>query len=115
MLGYHSSHRKGQTKMKKRTQTENILEMHPETRSSDKMLMMRVWETQGLYLSPAQQELFIKVTSPETITRIRRKLQEMGKYPATDKVKADRRFKSLQAEVIAPKDNPEWLQGILGY
>jgi len=101
--------------MKKRTLTENILEMHPETRSSDKMLMMRVWETQGLYLSPAQQGLFIKVTSPETITRIRRKLQEMGKYPATDKVKESRKWKSMRAEQVAPKATPDWLEGILGF
>ena len=101
--------------MKTATKVENILHMFPETRSSDKELMLRIWEGQGLYLSPAQQEKFMKATSPETITRVRRKIQQEGKYPATDKVKESRKWKSMRAEQVAPKATPDWLEGILGF
>jgi len=49
----------------------------PETKSSDRLLFLKVWDLQGLKLTPQQQTLFLQVVlSPETISRRRRKIQE---------------------------------------
>jgi len=49
----------------------------PETKSSDMLLFLKVWELQGLKLTLEQAKLFLHtVLSPETISRRRRKIQE---------------------------------------
>jgi len=49
----------------------------PETKSSDRLLFLKVWDMQGLKLSDEQRKLFLHtVLSPETISRRRRKIQE---------------------------------------
>ena len=59
---------------------KHCLKECPETRSSDRKLMLRVWELQGFRLSSKKQAFFLKVAAPETIRRIRQKLNEIGQY-----------------------------------
>ena len=54
-------------------------------RDSDKWLLIRVWELQGLYLTTMQKSTFINECSlAESITRARRALKK--KYPASEAV-----------------------------
>jgi len=68
---------------------ERILESHPETRSSDRELILAVWlEEDGLadiLHDPALAEQFVQwfrdqATFSESIARVRRKLQGDGRY-----------------------------------
>lgn len=59
---------------------EEVLRDDEEARNSDKRLLLRCWEREGLYLSREQQDKFMRVTTAETITRARRNLRT--KYPA---------------------------------
>lgn len=63
---------------------ESILKFVPETRSSDKKLLMTFWEKQGLILTPEQKRKFMDCTTAESITRARRNLKT--EYPATKEV-----------------------------
>lgn len=74
---------------------EDALKRWPQTRDSDKKLILAVWSEQGLRLTPEQKKLFYQVASPESITRCRRKLQEQGKYPASKSVE-EQRFKKFK-------------------
>lgn len=56
----------------------------PDTRSSDKKLLLTYWEKQGLILTPEQKRKFMDCTTAESITRARRKLKV--DYPATEEV-----------------------------
>ena len=60
--------------------TENKL-----LRANDKMLMLEFWKREGLELTPHQQQVFMQVTSPETIRRNRQKIQERGLCMPDDK------------------------------
>lgn len=51
--------------------------------------------------------------SLETLRRVRQKIQEGGKYPATDLVKRERKFKSLQMQQQAPSYKAEGLERTL--
>ena len=68
---------------------ETILKHLPETRSSDKKLLLAYWQEQGLMLTPEQKQKFMKCTTAESITRARCKLKVM--YPATKEVN-ERRY-----------------------
>lgn len=59
-----------------------ILKEYPETRSNDKLLVIKVWEYQGLKLTDQQINFLLnKYTyNSETITRIRREIQSRGLY-----------------------------------
>lgn len=66
---------------------ERALREYPETRNSDKKLMLAVWHLQNPNYEDNFKEFMLhKAISPETITRKRRKLQEEGKYPASEQV-----------------------------
>ncbi len=67
---------------------ESILKFVPDTRSSDKKLLMTYWEKQGLILTPEQKRKFMDCTTAESITRARRKLKT--EYPATKEVEEQR-------------------------
>jgi hypothetical protein len=64
----------------------DILERHPETRGSDKELILKVWETDGLgkvlgddgLLDRFRQWFLTQATYTETITRARRACQKRG-------------------------------------
>ncbi len=70
---------------------EKALQQWPETRNSDKKLILAVWYLQD----PDYEENFRhffqnKALSPETIRRTRQKLQEQGKYRADEEVEEQR-------------------------
>lgn len=92
---------------------EKILSNDERSRNSDKWLILKVWESQGLYLTEAQSYKFFSVASPETIRRIRQKLQESGKYQPTDTIKRERRFRGMRMQQISPKATPKYMEQTL--
>lgn len=73
----------------KNNRVERILREYPQTRSDDRKLMLKVWESYGLYLSESQQQKFMghNIPSTETIRRTRQRLQEQGLYtPSLTKI-----------------------------
>lgn len=95
--------------MKTHELVEHILKYNQSARNSDKELMIEYLQSTGAYLSEYQKAVIRKGASLETLTRVRRKLQEGGKYPATDKVTKERQFKSMQMQQISPKAKPEYM------
>lgn len=65
-----------------------ILATDYASRNDDKRLILKVWQELGLVLTLEQHELFMskRIPSPETIRRTRQKLQEEGKFKATETV-----------------------------
>lgn len=62
-----------------------LMKQHQLYRDSKKHLMMAIWETEGLKLTPEQRVTFLQeCTTPETITRISRELKKL--YPASKAV-----------------------------
>ena len=64
-------------------QVRKILRDNPSTRSSNDELIVKVYESYGLYLSPQQINALRKAPSFETITRCRRKIQAGGELKAS--------------------------------
>lgn len=58
----------------------------------------------GMELSPRQKQVFRDMPSAETITRVRRQLQEQGKYPAEEEVDNGRFDKYQQMKHKTPQD-----------
>lgn len=77
---------------------EVVLRDNQDARKSDKDLLWMFWRHKGLELTPHQIELFKRLPSPETITRVRRKLQEGGKYLPPESITRDRHEKAEQAK-----------------
>ena len=92
---------------------EQSLKNNIQSRSSDKVLLLQVWHSLGLDLTPRQVERFLEIPSPETIGRVRRKLQESGKYLPTEEVKKARRIIELQVQQNAPSAKPERLEKLM--
>jgi hypothetical protein len=78
------------------TRTEWLLEHVPETRDSDKKLLLIYWSKEGLKLSEEQERAFMNCTTPESITRARRALK--ADYPSSKAVDDERylKFKAYQ-------------------
>ncbi|RLG36791.1 MAG: hypothetical protein DRN91_07115 [Candidatus Alkanophagales archaeon] len=59
-----------------------ILAHFPETRSNDKLLLLRYWEMVDKIKIPRAfwREFLRKATTPETITRARRRIQAEGEF-----------------------------------
>jgi hypothetical protein len=56
---------------------KRILETQPDTRSSDKKLLLAIWEVQGFGMSDNQRRIFLDRCSPAaSITRARRDYRE---------------------------------------
>jgi hypothetical protein len=75
----------------------NILSLFPEARSNDKVLMVHFWRKfDRIYVSSQFARDFVeRATTPETLTRLRRKIQnEKGDYLPRDEVLADRNRKA---------------------
>lgn len=82
--------------MKTSQRVENILIASQRARNSDKYLLIIYMQRSGMHLTKEQIRIFEDMPSAETITRVRRQLQEQGKYPATKQVD-DARFDKFQA------------------
>lgn len=67
-----------------------------------------------IHLSQHQVEVLRSVKF-ESITRARRKLQELGKYPPSPEVAKRRRLKSYEIEQVAPNESAAGLQRRLQY
>src|ERR1035437_9898163 len=87
---------------------KEILKEYPETRDSDKLLILKVWESEGLFLSDDQRETFLKLTSSETIRRTRQKLQEQGYYKSTQRVKDIRMKKEIEMRQDFMTKDSDW-------
>jgi hypothetical protein len=102
---------------------EEIMKRYPQTRDSDKELIIGVLQASGAGLSERQREILRSINF-ESIRRYRQKLQEEGKYLPSPEVKAQRK---LKAEIIKQSVNhvenplfvellnkpaPSWMDGI---
>lgn len=92
---------------------KNILGRDRQARNSDKHLLLKVWEHQGLYLTETQRAKFMDVASAESIRRTRQKLQENGAYPADQVISGHRRFKGAQVQQNIPKTDPEDVENLI--
>lgn len=89
---------------------QHALKYFPETRDSDRALILKVWELQGIEIAPKFRAAFMdKALSPETIRRTRQKYQELGKYKASDEVNEARyqKFKQTKAEIVTLPDGSQ--------
>lgn len=77
---------------------ENILRASRGARDSDTELLLIYMQKMGMNLTAAQMDKFRDMPTPETITRIRRKLQEQGMYPASEAVDKARYEKYVQVK-----------------
>lgn len=82
---------------------EQALKEYPSTRSDDRKLIMTVWWMQDQYYDEHFRKFFqYTAIMPETITRIRRKLQELGQYKADESVDEARFEKFKKVREVAP-------------
>jgi len=71
---------------------EETLRDYPQTRGSDKRLILEVWQKEGLILSQEQEDFISAMcSSPESITRVRRKVNEGGLYRPTRDIEYQRK------------------------
>lgn len=80
---------------------KNILEFVPKTRNSDIELLIIYWQKAGVNLSNEQIQKIKELPSPDTLTRIRRKIQENGEFPASKSVEDARfaKFKQVKQNI----------------
>ena len=99
--------------MKSHAIVEYTLLNSQTARDSDTDLILKVWYEQGLHLTHEQKEIIkTKCSKPETIRRIRQKLQEQGKYLASPRVDQARfdKFKDVKGSIgVADAEQVEWL------
>ena len=76
--------------MRVKDKVARVLDQKPEARDNDKLLMLYVWQIEGLNLSESQLKKWKEVSSPESIRRMRQKFQEEGQYKASEAVDAKR-------------------------
>ena len=71
---------------KAKSAVKRILDYVPETRDSDMLLLIKVWEAQGLYFTEWQRDFMMKkVINPESIRRVRQQFQHDGFYVGTNR------------------------------
>lgn len=83
--------------MKTSDRVEYILQASKSARNSDKELLI-------IYM-PEQIRVFKEMPSAETITRVRRQLQEAGKYPADQEVDSKRYETYQQMKYKTPAED----------
>lgn len=84
--------------MKIYDEVKQMLEQYPYTRNSDKILIWRIWMARG-YCGPGdiKYSQFLSSPSPESITRARRKVQELNPgLAAAPEVEQERSNKAAQ-------------------
>lgn len=89
--------------MRKNTVVENvksILSLFPETRNNDKLLLSYYWtlidEVDTSSIEAFMSDYHRKATTPETITRARRVVQEKGQFKADPNVHAVRQRRAVE-------------------
>ena len=80
----------------------HIMALFPETRSNDKLLMLHYWELVDHIKIPREfwRDFMKKATTPETITRARRRIQQEGNYQPREEVKRIRQARSKKFREI---------------
>lgn len=94
-----------------------VLRDVPITRNNDRVLMLEVWERQGLHLTTEQKKMFMRVLNPETIRRTRQLTQASGLYRASERVQQERMFQAgnwsdhfaMKHENETDQEFEEWL------
>ena len=76
--------------MRVKDKVARVLSTNKDTRDNDKLLMLQVWGIESFYLTDNQKKAFIKSSLPESIRRMRQKMQEEGKYRASEEVEEKR-------------------------
>lgn len=76
--------------------TEEVLAEYPEARNNDNVLQAIVWQRQGLGLTRKQLMAIKNLSSGESITRERRKLQREGKYQPNPEIKVFREARRVK-------------------
>lgn len=97
-----------------RQRVENILRLVPATRNSDTELQIVYMQKAGMELTDKQKQLFRDLPSMETIRRVRQKIQEEGKYPATKEVEQARYEKFKQTRQTISASNSDQTEFIVG-
>lgn len=92
---------------------KNVLGIDRQSRNSDKHLLLRVWERQGLHLTEYQTAKFMEASSPESIRRTRQKLQQDGLYPADQVISSHRKFKGAQVQQNIPVTDAEDVESLI--
>ena len=101
--------------MKIQEQVENILKVSRKARNSDKILLLIYMKKAGMELTPAQETKFLELPSFETITRVRRDLQERGIYEASEEIQELRFKKYKEVKQGINYESPEALLEKQGY
>lgn len=99
--------------MKVTQQVEAILKESRMARNSDRHLMIKFMQQNGMGLTPHQESVFLLLPSLESVRRVRQKLQENGKYPADQKIARERDFKSMRMQQITPGATPTAIDNVL--
>lgn len=86
---------------------EHILSGSMDARNSDKELQIQLMRYYGMRLTSEQELTFKKMPSLESVRRVRQKIQEQGRYPASKEVKRVRDAKAMAIEQNAPIAKPE--------
>lgn len=101
--------------MKIQQQVENILKASKLARNDDKRLLIIYMQKAGMELTAKQMEIFESLPSMETITRIRRQLQERGMYEADDAVNEARYKKFVETKQNIKGSDADKVLAPLGY
>ena len=92
----------------------NILENKPATRNSDNTLVIEVWASMGLHLTPQQEEQMKAMPSIESITRGRRNIQnKLGLYKASERIEKARMDKASTIRKNIARTAPDELEGLM--
>ena len=100
--------------MKLHNRLLNILENKPATRNSDNILVIEVWASMGLHLTPQQEEQMKAMPSIESITRGRRNIQnKLGLYKASERIEKARMDKASTIRKNIARTAPDELEGLM--
>lgn len=94
-------------------QVRNLLAYSEKARDSDKVLIGLYLRRAGVELDNRQIDQLMNLPSFETITRIRRKLQESGEFQPSPEVAKERKLKSYAVQQNAPNASPERIEQVL--
>jgi predicted transcriptional regulator len=75
---------------KKDSLVYQVMQSNPITINNDSLLIASVWEKEGYDYSKSLYENLKKLTRPETITRSRRRLKELGLITYSEKADKER-------------------------
>ena len=101
--------------MKISERVTNILKASYSARNSDKDLLLIYMQKSGMNLTPEQVKVFKELPAFETITRVRRVLQEQGKYPPSEQALEARYQKYKTVKEGIHDEDPETLLEAKGY